>query len=107
MNADVMFLAYIFESFRKTSLEKYKLDPAHFLTAPSLSWSACLRKTKVMLELLTDPDMAMFIDMSLIGGMSGVFNPLAFANNPQMGDLYDSSKPLNTILYVDANNLYG
>ena len=59
------------------------------------------------LELLTDLVMAMFIDMSLIGGMSGVFNPLAFANNPQMGKLYDSSKPLNTILYVDANNLYG
>ena len=84
MNTDVMLLADIFESFRKTSLEKYKLDPAHFLTAPSLSGSACLRKTKVMLELLTESDIEMFIDMSLIGGMSGVFNPLAFANNPQM-----------------------
>ena len=51
--------------------------------------------------------MAMFIDKSLIGGMSGVFNPLALANNPQMGDLYEASKPLNTILYMDANNLYG
>ena len=59
-----------------------------------------------MLELLADPDMAMIIDMFLVGGMSGVFNPLAFANNPQMRK-YDSSKPLNTILYMDANNLYG
>ena len=38
MNTDVMILADVFESFRKTSLEKYKLDPAHFMTAPSLSW---------------------------------------------------------------------
>merc|ERR1711954_64236 len=77
------------------------------MTAGSLSWAACLRKTNVTLELLTDPDISMFIDKSLIGGVSGVFNPLAFANNPQMGDMYDPSKPLNTILYMDANNLYG
>ena len=99
--------ADVFESFRKTSLEKYKLDPAHFLTAPSLSWAACLRKTGVSLELITDPDMSMFIDKSLLGGVSGVFIPLAVANNPQMGDMYDATKPLNTIVYLDACNLYG
>ena len=106
MNTDVMILADVFESFRKTSLEKYKLDPAHFLTAPSLSWTACLRKTGVSLELMTDPDMSMFIDMSLLGGVSGVFEPFKKANNPQMGDMYDATKPLNTIVYLDACNLY-
>ena len=50
MNTDIMLLADIFERFSKTSLENYKLDPAHFLTSPSLSWSGCLRKTKEMLE---------------------------------------------------------
>ena len=39
--------------------------------------------------------------------MSGIFSPLAFANNPQIGELYDPTKPLNSILYVDVNNLYG
>ena len=58
-------------------------------------------------ELLTDTDMGMFIEKCLIGGISVILSPLAFANNPQMGELYDPSKPLNTILYVDANNLYG
>ena len=66
MNTDVMILADVFESFKETALVKYKLDPAHFMTAPSLSWAACLRKTRVKLELLTDPDMAMFIDKPLI-----------------------------------------
>ena len=75
-------------------MKKYRLDPAHFLTAPSLGWAACLRKTKVKLELLTDPDMNIFIDKSLIGGMSGVFIPIAVANNPQMGEKYDPKKPL-------------
>ena len=68
MITDVMLLADVFEGFRKQCLKKYKLDPAHFLTAPSLSWSACLKLTKVTLELLTDIDMSMFLDMSLIGG---------------------------------------
>ena len=45
--------------------------------------------------------------MSLLGGVSGVFEPLAFANNQQMGEKYDSSKPLNTLGYADACNLYG
>ena len=67
MKTDVMLLADVFEGFGKQCLKKYKLDPAHFLTAPSLSWSACLKLTKVKLELLTDIDMSMFIDMSLIG----------------------------------------
>ena len=65
MNTDVMLLADIFESFRKTSLEKYKLDPVHFTTAPGLSWAACLKKTKVRMELMIDPDMLMFTDTSL------------------------------------------
>ena len=106
MNTDVMILADVFESFRNTTLQKYKLDPAHFMTAPSLSWSACLKKTKVKLELLTDPDMSMFIDKSLLGGISAVLNPYARANNPQCPD-YNPELPLNTIMYVDANNLYG
>ena len=78
---------------------EYKLDPAHFM-------SACLKKTKVKLELLTDPDMSMFIDKSLLGGISAVLNPYARANNPQCPD-YNPELPLNTIMYVDANNLYG
>ena len=66
------------------------------LTAPSLSWAACLRKTKVKLELMTDPDMIIFIDKSLLGGMSGFFIPLAVANNPQIGEKYDPLQPLLT-----------
>ena len=75
MKTDVILLADVFESFRNTTIKKYKLDPAHFMTAPSLSWSVCLKKTKVKLELLTDPDMSMFIDKYLLGGISAVIYP--------------------------------
>ena len=66
MNIDVIVLTDVFESFRETALVKYKLDQTHFMTAPSVSWATCLKNTKVKLELMTDPDMAMFIDKSLI-----------------------------------------
>ena len=41
--------------------------------------------TKVRLKLMTDPDMSLFTDKSLLGGVSGVFEPLIKVNNPQMG----------------------
>merc|ERR1712115_233547 len=51
-------------------------------------------------------DMSMFIDKSLLGGISAVLYPYARANNPQCPD-YNPELPLNTIMYVDANNPYG
>ena len=54
---DVVLLVNVFEAFRDTCLKHYSLDPAHFYMAPGLAWKACLKKTGVRLELLTDPDM--------------------------------------------------
>ena len=104
----VNLLADVFETFRRTIMKQYKLDPAHFITAPGLSWMACLRLTGVQLELLRDPDMLMFIDMAMIGGVSAVLHPYAKANHAGCGkEVYNSNLPFNWILYVDANNLHG
>ena len=86
LGTDVVLLADVFETFRRTIMKQYKLDPAHFITAPGLSWVACLKMTQVQLELLTDPDMSMFIDMTLIGGVSAVLDPYAKANPAQCPD---------------------
>ena len=53
VQSDTAQLADVFENFRKTCLEVYELDPAHFLSAPGQAWQACLKKTQVELELLT------------------------------------------------------
>ena len=50
-------------------LQIYKLDPAHFLTAPGLVWQAALKKTEVKLDLLTDIDMLLMVEKSIRGGI--------------------------------------
>ena len=37
LKSDVLLLADAFESFRKTCLQYYKLDPCHYFTSPGLS----------------------------------------------------------------------
>ena len=62
VQSNTLLLADVFEKFRETCIEIYQLDPAHFLSAPGLSWQACLKKTGVELELLTDNDMLMMFE---------------------------------------------
>ena len=58
---DTFWLADVLENFRSKCIEIYGFDPAHFLSAPGLAWQACLKKTKVKLELLTDIDMLLMV----------------------------------------------
>ena len=62
---DTLLLVDVFEKFRNTCIEIYELDPAHFVPAPGLAWQACLKKTKVNLELLTDYNMLFMINQEL------------------------------------------
>ena len=66
VQSDTSLLADVFENFRNMCIKVYELDPAHFLSAPGLAWQACLEKTEVKLELMTDVDMEyvmQYIDM--------------------------------------------
>ena len=67
---DVLVLADVFENFRDICIRNYKLDPAHYFTAPGLSWDACLKMTGVRLELLTDVDMLLMFERGIRGGVS-------------------------------------
>ena len=80
---DVLLLADVFENFRKTCMQHYKLDPANYYTSPGLSWDALLKKTKVKLELLTDYYMHLFIERGMRGGIWMVSTRYAKANNPK------------------------
>ena len=104
---DVLLLADVFENFRKVCKENYDLDPCWYYTAPGLAWDACLKLTKINLELLTDPDMLLMFEKGVRGGVSMISTRHSKANNKYMGEKFDASKPSMYIMYVDANNLYG
>ena len=103
---EVVLLANVFEAFRDTCLRHYSLDSAHFYTAPGLAWNACLKKTGVRLELLTDPDMLLMFKRGIRGAITQAVHSYTFANNNYMGDLYDPNRESSYIQYLDANNLY-
>ena len=69
VQSDTLLLADVFENFRDKCIEIYELDLAHFLSAPGLAWQACLKKTGVKLELLTDNDMLLMTEKWIWGGM--------------------------------------
>ncbi|MES9884868.1 MAG: hypothetical protein ABW185_28820, partial [Sedimenticola sp.] len=106
LKTDVLLLTDVFENFREICLRDYNLDPAHFYSAPGLSFSAMLRMTNVELELLTDVDQLNMFERGVRGGFSQVSHRHAVANNYYMKD-YDPTKPVSYISYLDANNLYG
>ena len=57
LETDVNLSSNVFKAFGNICLENYSFYPAHFFTSPGLAWQACLKKTGIELELLTNPDM--------------------------------------------------
>ena len=106
LKSDILLLADVFENFRKTCLQYYKLDPCHYFTSPGLSWDAMLKMTDIKLELMVDIDMFQFIEKGMRGGISYIANRYGKANNKYMKE-YDEKAPSKYIMYLDANNLYG
>ena len=67
-----LLLADVFEKFRNNSLKNYGLCP---------SSDAVLNMTKVELELITDPDMYVFFEKGMKGGVSYISNIYSKAND--------------------------
>ena len=107
VQSDTLLLADVYENFRNMCLEKYELDPTYFVSAPGLAWQACLKKTRVKLELITDSDMILMIEKGISGGgICQATHRYAKANNKYMKN-YNKKIESSYIEYLDANNLYG
>ena len=106
VQSDTLLLADVFENFRDMCLKEYELDPAHFLSLPGLAWQACLKKTNIELELLTDYDMLLMVEEGIRGGICHSIQRYAKANNKYMKN-YNNNEESSYIQYLDANNLYG
>ena len=106
VQADTLQLADVYEKFRETCTEIYQLHPAHFLSAPGLAWQACLKKSNIRLELLTNYDMLLMIEAGIRGGISQAIHKYAKANNKYMKN-HNKNIISSYLMHLDANNLYG
>ena len=87
-------------------LNIYELDLVYFVSAPGLAWKACLKRTEVELQLLTDYDIILIIEKGIRGGICQSTYRYAKANNRYMKNYNKNIEP-SFIEYLDANNLYG
>ena len=106
VQSDTLLLADVFNNFRNMCIKEYELDPAHFLSLPGLAWQACLKKTNIELELLTDYEMLLMLEEEIRGGICHSIHRYAKANNKYMKN-YNINEESSYNHYLDAYNLYG
>ena len=95
LKTDVSLLCDVFEKFIKTCLEYYCLDPSHYFSSTGLSWDAMLKMTGIKIQKVDNIDMHLFTEKGMRGGISCI------------SKRYSSIKDNSTIMFWDANNLYG
>ena len=106
VQCDILLLADVFEKFRDTCIDIYRLASSSFLSAPGLSWKVCLKKGDVKLELWTDIYMLLMIEVGIRGGTYQSTHRYAKANNTCMKKS-DKRTESSYLTYLDVNDLYG
>ena len=70
MKIDLCHISHVFQKFSNFAYETYELDPRHSYTLPGFSWQAMLKLTKIELELISDPDIYLFLMDNIRMGIS-------------------------------------
>ena len=86
VQSDTLLLADVFTNFKNACFDIFELDPAHFLPAPGLAWQACLKKSNVKLELISDVDMLLMIEKGTRGGITQAVCRYSQANDKYMDE---------------------
>ena len=81
----------------------YQLDACHYMSLPGFSFDAALKYTEVELDLMSDPDMYLFMENSIRGGVCMISHRFAKANHELLADFKVDEK-LQHLVYLDCNN---
>ena len=106
LKSDVFILADIFQKFREVCMQVYKLDPAHFYSAPNLSWDAILITAGVKMELMQDIDQLLFFEKAIRGGINGLGPLKHFEANNKYLDNFNPEKDVTFRAFFDVTSLY-
>ena len=106
VQSDTLLLADVFEMLETCVLKYMSLILFICCLPPRLAWQACLKKTEVKLELLTDVDMLLMVEKGIRGGICHAIYRYAKANNKIMKN-YNKDKEESFLQYLDVKNLYG
>ena len=104
LKTDLCHISDVFQKFSNFAYEICEIDPRHSYTLPGFSWQSMLKMTKIELELISDPDMYLFLMDTIRGGISVCNKKQVIADNKYIDKNTKNNKYL---LYLDANNLYG
>ena len=67
---DCCLLAEVMTAFRDEVMAEFKLECGHYISLPQLAFDAMLHLTEIQIEKMTDPDMLMFVEQNIRGGLS-------------------------------------
>ena len=76
VQVDTAQLTDVFENFRSLCLKEYQLDPAYFVSTPSLATEAMLKITKAKIELFTNINMVLMTEKGIRGGLTQVIKSI-------------------------------
>ena len=97
---DVLILTEAFQKFREIIFNVHKLDPAHFVTLPSLSMESALFDSKIEIDLLNDITVFNEIENNICGGFTSVVQSRNTFNNPNL-DNFDETQQLSSGVFLD------
>lgn len=96
MITDVYQLCDAFEEFRRSCVEEFNTDPAHFQGAPGLTWYLGLCQNPQLFRIIEDVDVYMDIQNGIRGGISQAMTKYCNVEN----------KPNESMFFLDVNSLY-
>ena len=95
LKCDVLLLADVFENVRMTCMGFYKLNPANYISCPSLAWDAMLKMTGIKLEQISDVTILDIIERQKRGGLCFVGSKRYVEANNKYVENVDINKPEN------------